>query len=913
MGFIVAAASAVTSVFTSGGLITSALGRVALSVGLSLLSRALAPRPPRPGALPEPGLQIPGLEIGEDKSQSFVLGRHATAGHLVYRNSHGSEGGTPNLWLTHVIELSDIAGMTLESLVINDRPATITAGNWLSDLGFGRPVDGFPNTAFIHYRDGSQTDPIRPWQGPGPYPYAFAEFPDYFWSGLGRGLCYAILTFRWDRKTFQGVPQVLFVVSGIPLYDPRLDDTAGGAGPQRREDPGTWAPSSNPVVMIYNILRGIPLPTGEVWGGSIAPEDLPLANWVAAMTLCDTVIEGRAQFSAGLEVRVAQDEPAAVIERLLLACTGQISEFGGVWRIRVGAPAAAVMVITDDDLSISDPQLFEPIRGLEDTHNAISAQYVEPRDLWQARTTELITNPLWEAEDGDRRLPVELMLPGVTNRNQARQIAGAMIRDHRRQRQHQFVLPPEAQILEPLDTLLWTSRINGYDARAFEIQRLRVSQRSAMVAVTLRERDPHDHDWQASDELPLPPDYAPLPPAPPLALQGWDMQALSLPDAFGPARRPGLLFSWDGQGHDEIAMLEWQLAVETTPDLLQGFDTALAPAGWQSPEHACDPDLAQEASSDPIPTASDSAPFTLVLPQDILLPQDHRVVGLRLRLRARRAARPVTLSGLHWRGQDLAPDIALEGFDTSVEPWLYPPALVVDLPLALQEDATTLAAQTLTLVFSRPGSKSGFAFIAHAALEIVLARDMATGLARIAEGVLLPGTALAPDTRHHARARPLSQSRATLWTPWVARITPDLRLETDDLAEGAVSDGAAIFTPGSVSLPSAGGMMVDLVVLSRRPGHATDIRASAELTVTNSGLLDVSVALTGLAGAPVYRRSFLNAAGERFPVTLNGVDTDLSGGTRTYGLLFSHAPAVPGDPHNTSIAQRFLQARQIKR
>ena len=90
---------------------------------------------------------------------------------------------------------------------------------------------------------------------------------------IGTGICYAILTFRFNRELFQAYPQCRFEMGGIKLYDPRSDTSVGGSGAQRWADLATWTASDNPMVMTYNIKRGITLPGLGIWGGDAVAAD----------------------------------------------------------------------------------------------------------------------------------------------------------------------------------------------------------------------------------------------------------------------------------------------------------------------------------------------------------------------------------------------------------------------------------------------------------------------------------------------------------------------------------------------------------------------------------------------------------------------------------------------------------------
>src|SRR6185312_6257640 len=107
---------------------------------------------------------------------------------------------------------------------------------------------------------------------------------------VGRGVPYLITTALWSETLWTSFPTVLGEFQGIKLYDPRLDSTAGGSGPQRWDDQSTWAFSDNNAVMIYNIWRGIRYEGKHVWGGKKTAAEMPYAVWAAAMDACDELV-----------------------------------------------------------------------------------------------------------------------------------------------------------------------------------------------------------------------------------------------------------------------------------------------------------------------------------------------------------------------------------------------------------------------------------------------------------------------------------------------------------------------------------------------------------------------------------------------------------------------------------------------
>lgn len=547
----------IQATLAAGG-IGAFLLRTAISVGLSLLAQALM-KPKAPAAA---GVKIDGTTAGEDTPMRFVVGRRMVGGHLEYHNSHGQDGKTPNAFYTLVISVSDVPGVALRRVRVNDQFVTLGETPH-PDYGFPmmEKRDGdFNEYGWVKFYDGTQTtaDPMLVSR--------YGLDPDQPWATnhILSGVAYAIVTLRFNREIWQGPPSLRFELDGIPLYDPRLDTSVGGSGTHRWNDPSTWEPTENLAVITYNLMRGIPLPGGNIYGGEVAGEDLPLANAVAGMNVCDTLVSGRAQYRGGLEIDVTE-EPALYIEELLKAGLGQVSELGGVFRTRWGAPDEAVMAITDEDISVSNPQEFDPFPGIEATFNAIRITHPNVETAWEPAQTPALYNAVWEAEDGNRRLPIQMEVAACFDHAQAQQLQAAYIKDERRFRQHQIVLPPEAQILEPLDTLAWTSERNGYSNKLFEVVSARYMPKTMMVALTLRERDPADYDWDSELEVPSAPGYTPTERAPrSVADADWSVTGTSVTDASGGARRPALLIQWDPEVIEDARQLEYQVEVNAT-------------------------------------------------------------------------------------------------------------------------------------------------------------------------------------------------------------------------------------------------------------------------------------------------------------------------------------------------------------
>lgn len=561
-------ARAVAGAWAGAGFASTILGSITVklltTVAFTALSQAMASEPAQGG-----GVTIPATLRGEENPETIILGRYATGGQAICPPyTHGKDGR----YMTQIIELCSAPGATLERFMLGDKWRELT-DDWVprSDQNkefFGKMVVGQEeNLTWVKYYDGTQTvaDPYLREK--------YGNHPDRPWTSdmVGHGICYAILTFRHDREHQAAVPRYRFEMGGIPLYDIRRDSTAGGVGPQRLADPSTWAPSHNPIVQGWNVMRGIPLPGGEVYGGDFRDlRALPQASWVNAMNRADIAVEtddgSEAAYRAGLEISLAQP-PASALEELFKAASATVADQGYGWTVTVGAPELPVYAFSDDDIIVSQPQELDPFPGLEQTYNAVTGRYPEPEELWETKEAPQRTNAEWEASDAFGRRSAALSLPSVPYGNQVQRLMRAWVEEERRFRRHVINLLPDAAHLELTDVIDWSSGRNGYTAKDFGIFEIAEDPRTGIRKLSIRERDAADYDWQPGFILPSPPSPTITTSPAPVAIDGWGVAAITLQDAEGRDRRPAIRLVWDGETIGDSLIWELRLTGQTDPIL----------------------------------------------------------------------------------------------------------------------------------------------------------------------------------------------------------------------------------------------------------------------------------------------------------------------------------------------------------
>ncbi|HVL71243.1 MAG TPA: hypothetical protein VM434_05075 [Beijerinckiaceae bacterium] len=477
-----------------GGLIS-----IAISAGLSLAARALAPKEKRrqedrrdagPG-----GTELT-LSADPTHPRTLILGRRAVAGSLVYWCTSGPNNATLHL----VIALADHECASLEGIFVDGKPVTWTPSAAASyqvppEYNGDMAIAWFPGTAS---QEAAQ--------------FLIDAAPNGEWTAdhRGDGIAYVIVQCGWNQDTFKGggVPTFLFDLKGARLYDPRKDSTMpGGSGAHRWGDRSTYEWTDNLEVARYNYLRGIaPGPDGHpLFGVGLSAADIDHDRAVAAMNACDEAValkgggtEPRYRVAAVVE---ASQTHRSVLEKFTLACAGDVPDLSGRYALTPGVPQVAVAAITDADL-IADAELAGSRHtSRREKANEVTGQWADPAALWQRTDVPARWSPADEALDGGFRRAESYDLDYVGSGTQGQRVLEIMRRLDRRERSHVVTLGRSFAYLEAGDWIAWTSDVFGHVGRTFRIEQI-VLHPDWRVQLHLREVDSAVYAWTAAtDEL----------------------------------------------------------------------------------------------------------------------------------------------------------------------------------------------------------------------------------------------------------------------------------------------------------------------------------------------------------------------------------------------------------------------------
>lgn len=581
---VVAAIGAIAGTGFGAALTKFVIG-IGIQAGMSLYQKAKAKKALR-NQQPR-GINV-SVRTGDDNPIEFPVGKTATPGIRAYAGTWGQAGKTPNAYFTDVLEISNLPVPGLVGMWAGDKKCTVLWNEPHSD-GRGCPVQeyrsGNSDYMWVKFVDGAQTVAD---------PFLRATFGNhatrpYKATMIGRGLAYVIVTTRFNQDLFPaGKPEYLFEPSPPVFYDLRKDSTAGGNGAHRFNDRSTWEPSENNAVIIYNVIRGLYLGTEWVYGGrNLSAFRLPASNWMAAANECDRLIALSAggtekQFRCGMQVR-GDMEPLDVIEELRKGCNGQLSECGGVFKLLVGAPGAAVYSFSDANVVVTSPQELDPFPAPDEIFNGIEATFPEPAERWVSKDAPARYDAALEASDDGHRRASSIQFLATPHAITVQRLMEAMLKDGRRFAIHTVNLPPEAKPLEPNDVVSWTSAHNGYTNKKFLIVR-KSGAPGFRQTLTIKEIDPADHGWSIDMEAPISDGHVGPTPVPPQPMYGWTVEPYEVRDTAGTPRRPSIKVSCSPD-QDDVKNVLVEVRLKSSQEVVFQSDATAyaAPYSWVLP------------------------------------------------------------------------------------------------------------------------------------------------------------------------------------------------------------------------------------------------------------------------------------------------------------------------------------------
>jgi len=463
--------------------------QIAIYAGIQLGIDALTrPRPPGPQ-----GAELQ-LAIDSDFPRQMLIGRRPTAGSLVARYSRGA-----SLYNAHfVFQLADHPCTALEKVnadgrLVQDSALTHGARTEITAYSYsgGARVwmtwhDGRPGqTADANLVTNAALDPD----------VVAGTIDGWTTDHKGAGCAYVHVEVQYDSDILTSIPQFLFLVKGAPLYDRRLDTTAGGSGSQRYDDPATWVWTENAMVALDHYLLGYAVENEPLaFGVGLRASELPYEQFAAAADLCDEDVETGTGDDIETIKRycahaiIGSDEFFEdVIGGLQLQMAARIVDLGGRIGILGAEARLSTVTLTDDDWVTDEAVQFSDKLAFSELIGSVAGTFVDPGNLYQPTPydTALLTTENAALPDGGEASAVTLDFAYEIHPRRAVRLASAWLARESLQPRVIGTFGPAAWILEPGDWFVLQSGRLQLLAEVFEVIDI-VKNQDFTVSLTAR-------------------------------------------------------------------------------------------------------------------------------------------------------------------------------------------------------------------------------------------------------------------------------------------------------------------------------------------------------------------------------------------------------------------------------------------
>jgi len=506
-GLVSAVAGGIASGFAIGTFLTS----FAIGAGLSMVSRALAPKP-------NIGAQMRGITQTTREpagARKIVYGQMRVGGQVVFI----SHSGDDNKYLHMAIAFASHEIESYEEIWFNDKKIWTASGGFQSDWGTYVTIDRKYGTA-TQTASSDLTSANVLWTS------------DHKLSGIA----YIAFRLEWDADKFpQGVPNITAVIKGKKVYDPRSATTA-------------W--SQNPALCLRDYMLDDKYGLGEVAANidstslnaaaNLCDEQVGVSSGAVAAasinsgTTYEIVTVGTTDFTAigasantvGVQftatgagtgtgtatptfqnryeshgVIETANQIKANIEQLLSAMGGKLTYSGGKYFVDGAEYKTPSYTFTEADcISDIQTQTKQSRRG---GYNGVKGIFVSEEKDYKVLDYPPQISSTYATEDGDP-VYLDMALPFVTNNLQAQRLAKIALLKSRQQVVVNMAVNLKGLQVKVGDTIQITNERLGYSAKVFEVidYSLVLGDGGALgVNLTCIETAAALYDWTTSDEV----------------------------------------------------------------------------------------------------------------------------------------------------------------------------------------------------------------------------------------------------------------------------------------------------------------------------------------------------------------------------------------------------------------------------
>jgi hypothetical protein len=460
-GSAVIAAGGFAAFAAAGGSLFAAF---ALGAGLSLLSRALAPKL-------DLGTQMGGRSVMTREaahSRKIVYGRARIGGNVVFLES----SGTDNKYLYLVTAIAGHEIDAFEQVWFNDEKVwennTFTTA-WRTSTN----ASTSPYINFDFYK-GDQTAADSG---------LVAASNKWTTDHKLLDTAYIVVKLTYDQEKFaQGLPNISTVIRGKKVLDPSNNTTA-------------W--SQNPALCIYDYLRDTKYGLGETVANILT------SSVTTAKGVCDETIS---LSGGGTQVRYTIDGVVDTansiksnIETMIGSMAGRLVYSGGKFEIHAGEYVAPSVTI-DESMIIGEISV-QTKQSRRNAYNGVKGVFVSEEDNYVVADYPAQISSTYAAQDGDP-IYLDMPLPYTINNVRAQRLAKLALLRSRQQEAITIPCNLTALKFKIGDNISVTNTRLGYSGKVFEVvgYSMAFSANQMVVNVEAIETASSIWDWSTSDQ-----------------------------------------------------------------------------------------------------------------------------------------------------------------------------------------------------------------------------------------------------------------------------------------------------------------------------------------------------------------------------------------------------------------------------
>lgn len=451
--------------------------------GLSLLSRALMPKPNR--TIPISGYEVAGVSAAAD--HAIIYGETRVGGVVVYKETTPSSS---NKYLHLVVAVAGHEVESFEKIYFDDEEVTLDGDNFVTSTNYfgydfsqaqeGNPsnITTIPKARIItHLGTADQeADTTLSAESAGK------------WTADHRlqGIAYVYVRLEYDQDAWpNGEPAISFLVQGKKLYNSNTDTTEY---------------STNPAWALRDYLV-------SDYGLNVSTDEIDEASFATAAAICDEDVD----VAAGTEKRytingtfTTGSKPNEIIDALVNSMAGTIWYSAGKWRVKAGAYTSPVLSLNEDDLRGNISITTRASR--RDNFNIVRGTFKGAETNYQKTDFPQIRSQTFIDVDGGQESAIDIELPFTSTSSMAQRIAKIALYRAREQITVTAAFGMRAFQLQVGDIIQLTNTRAGWTDKTFEVANWAFApdaEQGLVVSMTLREISSAVFDWSVDDEQAL--------------------------------------------------------------------------------------------------------------------------------------------------------------------------------------------------------------------------------------------------------------------------------------------------------------------------------------------------------------------------------------------------------------------------